>query len=254
VPSVSGTQPPQFSSLEPPKHTVKYRGILIVCDLCRNSYVDSVNFPEMMRLIGLTGNIASGKTAVADMLAERGAVIVDADVLAREAVSKGSPALDAITERWGRDVLDADGNLDRSSLRHIVFQNQEDLDALNEIVHPEVARLRKREIEAAKQRGDKILVCVVPLLFERHLAEEFDAIVLVDAPRSLRLERIVRDRGIDEAEAMKMIASQMPADLKRARADFVIENAGSLEELEEEVDRVWGEIVGDSVPSAAGAT
>jgi dephospho-CoA kinase len=208
----------------------------------------------MMRLIGLTGNIASGKTAVADMLAERGAVIVDADVLAREAVSKGSPALDAITERWGRDVLDADGNLDRSSLRHIVFQNQEDLDALNEIVHPEVARLRKREIEAAKQRGDKILVCVVPLLFERHLAEEFDAIVLVDAPRSLRLERIVRDRGIDEAEAMKMIASQMPADLKRARADFVIENAGSLEELEEEVDRVWGEIVGDSVPSAAGAT
>ena len=208
----------------------------------------------MMRLIGLTGNIASGKTAVADMLAERGAVIVDADVLAREAVSKGSPALDAITARWGPEVLDDEGNLDRSSLRHIVFQNQEDLDALNEIVHPEVARLRKREIEAAKQRGDKILVCVVPLLFERHLTEEFDAIVLVDAPRSLRLERIVRDRGIDETEAMKMIASQMPADLKRARADYVIENAGSLEDLEEEVNRVWGGIVGDGVPSAAGAT
>lgn len=225
-----------------------------MCDPCQNSYVDSVNFPEMMRLIGLTGNIASGKTAVADMLAERGAVIVDADVLAREAVAKGSPALDAITARWGPEVLDDEGNLDRSLLRNIVFQNQEDLDALNEIVHPEVARLRKREIEAAKQRGDKILVCVVPLLFERHLAEEFDAIVLVDAPRSLRLERIVRDRGIDETEAMKMIAAQMPADLKRARADYVIENAGSLEELEEEVDRVWGEIVGDGVPSAATAT
>ena len=207
-----------------------------------------------MRLIGLTGNIASGKTAVADMLAERGAVIVDADVLAREAVSKGSPALAAITARWGTDVLDADGNLDRTSLRHIVFQNQEDLDALNEIVHPEVARLRSREIEAAKKRGDKILVCVVPLLFERHLADEFDAIVLVDAPRSLRLERIVRDRGIEEAEAMQMIASQMPADLKRARADFVIENAGSLEQLEEEVDRVWGGIVSGGVPSAATAT
>ena len=207
-----------------------------------------------MRLIGLTGNIASGKTAVADMLAERGAVIVDADVLAREAVSKGSPALDAITARWGPDVLDDAGNLDRSSLRHIVFQNQEDLDALNEIVHPEVARLRQREIELAKQRGDKIVVCVVPLLFERHLAEEFDAIVLVDAPRSLRLERIVRDRGLDETEAMKMIASQMPADLKRARADYVIENAGSLQELEDEVDRLWGEIVRDSIPSTAGAT
>jgi dephospho-CoA kinase len=202
-----------------------------------------------MRLIGLTGNIASGKTAVADMFAERGAVIVDADVLAREAVSKGSPALGAITEKWGKDVLDAEGNLDRSSLRHIVFQNQSDLDALNEIVHPEVARLRAREIEAAKGRGDKFVVCVIPLLFERHLADEFDTIVLVDAPRSLRLERIVHDRGIDEAEAMEMIASQMPADLKRARADFVIENAGSLEELEEEVDRVWEEIAGDKVPS-----
>lgn len=202
-----------------------------------------------MRLIGLTGNIASGKTAVADMLAERGAVIIDADVLAREAVSKGSPALDAIVGRWGKEVLDDEGNLDRSSLRHIVFENQSDLDALNEIVHPEVARLRSREIEAAKARGDKIVVCVVPLLFERHLADEYDTIVLVDAPRSLRLERIVRDRGLDEAEAMKMIAAQMPADLKRARADHVIENSGSLEELADEVGRVWEEIAGDKVAS-----
>lgn len=202
-----------------------------------------------MRLIGLTGNIASGKTAVADMLAERGAVIIDADVLAREAVSKGSPALEAIVDKWGKEVLDDDGNLDRSSLRHIVFQNQSDLDALNEIVHPEVARLRSREIEAAKARGDKTVVCVVPLLFEQNLADEYDTIVLVDAPRSLRLERIVRDRGLDEAEAMKMIAAQMPADLKRARADHVIENSGSIEELEEEVSRVWEEIAGDKVAS-----
>ena len=90
-------------------------------------------------------------------------------------------------------------------------------------------------------------MCVIPLLFERHLTEDFDTIVLVDAPRSIRLERIVRDRKIDETEAMKMIASQMPADIKRARADYVIENAGSREELEAEVDRVWQEIAGDSV-------
>jgi dephospho-CoA kinase len=202
-----------------------------------------------MRLIGLTGNIASGKSLVADLFAERGATIIDADVLAREAVMKGSPALDSIVARWGRSVLDAEGNLDRAALRHRVFEDQSELDALNAIVHPEVSRRRSEEVAAARARGDQVIVCVIPLLFERHLADDFDTIVLVDAPRSVRLERIVRDRGLDEAEAMKMIASQMPADLKRARADFVIENAGSREELEAEVDRVWQEIAGDSVTS-----
>jgi dephospho-CoA kinase len=203
-----------------------------------------------MRLIGLTGNIASGKTAVADLFAARGAVIVDSDILARKAVSKGSPALDAIVNKWGKEVLDDEGNLDRSSLRHIVFDNQADLDALNEIVHPEVARLRGIEIAAARQRGVSVLVSVIPLLFESNLADKFDSIVLVDAPRSLRLERIVRDRDVEEAEAMKMIASQMPADLKRARADYVIENFGSFEDLEVEVGRVWAEIAGEPVSSA----
>jgi dephospho-CoA kinase len=202
-----------------------------------------------MRLIGLTGNIASGKSSVADMFAERGATIIDADVLARDAVTKGSPALQAIVSRWGTEILDPDGNLDRAALRHRVFQNQSDLDALNAIVHPEVQRRRSQEVAAARARGDRVVVCVIPLLFERHLADDFDTIVLVDAPRSVRLDRIVRDRGIDEAEAMEMIASQMPADLKRARADYVIENAGTREQLESEVDRVWQEIAGDSVSS-----
>lgn len=202
-----------------------------------------------MRLIGLTGNIASGKSAVSELLAERGATIIDADVLARDAVMKGSPALDQIVARWGGGVLDAQGNLDRAALRHVVFDNQHDLDALNEIVHPEVMKRRDVEINAARERGDNVVVAVVPLLFERHLADEFDSIVLVDAPRSTRLDRIVRDRGIDEAEAMKMIASQMPSDLKRARADYVIENAGSREDLEEEVNRVWEAIAGHEVSS-----
>lgn len=200
-----------------------------------------------MRLIGLTGNIASGKSAVADMLADRGATIIDADVLARDAVMKGSPALDSIVKKWGAEVLDDDGNLDRAKLRHRVFEDQSDLDALNEIVHPEVQRLRTDEVAAARARGDKVVVCVIPLLFERHLADDFETIILVDAPRSVRLERIVRDRKIEETEAMKMIASQMPADLKRARADYVIENAGSRGDLEREVDRVWQSIVADSV-------
>ena len=206
-------------------------------------------FPQYMRLIGLTGNIASGKSAVSDMLAQRGATIIDADVLARQAVTKGSPALDAIIAKWGEGVLDSEGNLDRAALRHVVFDNQEDLDALNEIVHPDVLRRRAEEIAAARARGDKVVVSVIPLLFERHLADQFDSIVLVDAPRSERLDRIVRDRGLEETEAMKMIAAQMPSDLKRARADYVIENAGSLDDLEGEVNRVWEEIVGDGVSS-----
>ena len=146
-------------------------------------------------------------------------------------------------------MLSADGTLDRAALRKTVFNNRSDLDALNEIVHPEVMRLRAAEVEAARMRGDRVIVAVIPLLFERHLADEFDFIVLVDAPRDVRLERIVRDRGLEEAEAMDMIASQMPAELKRARANWVIENSGSMEDLASEVDRLWEEIAGDKAES-----
>lgn len=207
-----------------------------------------------MKVIGLTGNIASGKSVVADMLAERGATIVDADVLSREAVTPGSPALDAIAARWGPSVLSGDGSLDRSALRKVVFHDRNELDALNEIVHPEVRRLRDAEVEAAREHGDRIVVCVVPLLFERHLVHDFDFIVLVDAPRSVRLERIVRDRGLAEAEAMDMIASQMPADLKRARADWVIENVGSMKDLGREVDRLWEELAKDQAESLSASS
>ncbi len=203
------------------------------------------------RVIALTGNIASGKSAVAEILERKGATIIDADELSREAVTPGSPALDAIVARWGRGVLSEDGTLDRAALRKTVFNNRSDLDALNEIVHPEVMRRRESEVEAARSRGDRIVVSVIPLLFERHLADDFDYIVLVDAPRDVRLERIMRDRGLEAAEAMDMIASQMPAELKRARADWVIENAGSKKDLEREVDKLWNEIVRDDVPISA---
>ncbi|HEX9605877.1 MAG TPA: dephospho-CoA kinase [Gemmatimonadaceae bacterium] len=192
--------------------------------------------------IGLTGNIASGKSEVARMLADRGATIIDADELAREAVEPETQALKDIIKRWGKDVLNQDGGLDRAALRQIVFADQNELDALNRIVHPGVTRLRDREIARARERGDPIVVCVIPLLFERNIVEEFDAIILVDAPRPLRLERLVATRGLEETEAMNMIASQMPAELKRARADFVIENDGSLDKLERDVDALWSSL------------
>jgi len=192
-----------------------------------------------MLLVGLTGNIAAGKTTVARMLAARGATIIDADALARDAVAVGSAGHRAIVERWGDDVLGPDGDLDRAALRQLVFQEPTELEALNAIVHPEVSRLREELVSEARERGDRILVCDIPLLFERRLVDDFDRLVLVDAPRPLRLERLVRDRGLSHTEAMNMIAAQMPAELKRARADFVIVNDADLATLEERVVEVW---------------
>ncbi len=181
------------------------------------------------------------------MLADRGATIIDADVLAREAVRPESQALRDIVKRWGKDILQQDGSLDREALRQIVFADQNELDALNRIVHPGVTRMRDREVARAKERGDPIVVCVIPLLFERNLVDEFDAIVLVDAPRPLRLERLVTTRGLEETEAMNMIASQMPAELKRARADHCIDNTGSLDDLERDVDALWSSLQRNAV-------
>lgn len=176
------------------------------------------------------------------MLADRGATVIDADILAREAVEPDTQALKDIVKRWGKDVLKKDGSLDRAALRGIVFADQFELDALNRIVHPGVTRLRDREIARARERGDDLVVCVIPLLFERNLVEEFDTIVLVDSPRPLRLERLVATRGLEETDAMNMIVSQMPAELKRARADYVIENEGTLEDLERDVDALWSSL------------
>lgn len=195
-----------------------------------------------MRYIGLTGNIASGKSAVAELLAAHGATIIDADVLAREAVAPGTEALHEIVARWGPQMLAPDGSLDRAALRHLVFGDREQLTALNAIVHPEVAALRDHHIAKAEQRGDTIVVYVVPLLFEQNMADEFDKIILVDAPRPVRLDRMLATRELSPSDAQNMIASQMPAELKRARADVVIENTGALEDLRQRVDEAWQQL------------
>lgn len=196
----------------------------------------------MSLVVGLTGNIGSGKSTVARRLAALGATIIDADELARQAVEAGTPALQRIAERWGSDVLAPDGLLDRAALRRRVFHDPVELEELNRIVHPAVTQLRADQVSAAQARGDRVVICDIPLLFERRLADEFDRIVLVDAPRPLRLERLVRERGLNETEALDMITAQMPAELKRARADHVVDNSGTLVELDARVADLWAEL------------
>ncbi|AHG90224.1 Dephospho-CoA kinase [Gemmatirosa kalamazoonensis] len=204
-----------------------------------------------MLLVGLTGNIASGKSTVSRLLAAQGATIIDADLLARDAVRPGTPAFQRIVARWGSEVLSPDGMLDRGALRSRVFHDPAELEALNAIVHPEVARLRDEAVAAAHERGDQVVVCDIPLLFERTLVDEFDVVVLVDAPRAVRLERLVRDRALRETDAMAMIAAQMPAELKRARADVVIDNDGTPAVLAERVVALWGDLQRRAMESTA---
>jgi dephospho-CoA kinase len=199
-----------------------------------------------MLLTGLTGNIASGKSEVSRLLAERGAHVLDADDLAREVVAAGTHAQRKIAERWGTEVIGADGAIDRARLRKLVFGDTQELEELNEIVHPEIDRLRDDRISAAREQGVKILIYVAPLLFERHLADEFDKIILVDAPRDIRFDRLVRIRELAETEALNMIAAQMPAALKRARADYILENTDSLTDLRRQVDNVWRSLERDA--------
>lgn len=198
--------------------------------------------PHALLSIALTGNIASGKSEVARILADLGATVIDADELSREVVRPGTPALAAIVSRWGTVVLNQDGTLNRSAMRAIVFANDADRVALNAIVHPEIKRRRDELQEEARARGDDVVIAVIPLLFEAALEREYDRVILVDAPDELRRERMLRTRGIDAVEASRMMAAQIPAAQKRRRADFIIDNETDLEALRHSVERVWREI------------
>lgn len=163
-----------------------------------------------------------------------GAHVIDADVLARAAMAPGTPGHDRVLAEFG--------TVDRARLRDIVFRDTARRTQLEAIIHPEVARLRaEREAELAQQ-GARIVVNDIPLLFEAGLADQFDLIVLVDAPAGQRVQRIVLNRGIQRAEAERMVAAQMPADAKRARAAIVIENDGSMQELEDRAKVAWQKI------------
>ncbi len=192
-----------------------------------------------MKNIGLTGNIAAGKSTVARLFADWGATVLDADAIVHDLQRPGTPVFRAIIGRFGIDVMAEDGTLDRAALRRTVFTDKAALADLNAIVHPAVAAERERLLEEARANRVKLVIHDIPLLFEVMDPAKFDAVVLVDAPVAARRERLERARGLGAGEADSMIAAQLPSAEKRKRATFVIDNDGSLDDLERRSAEVW---------------
>ena len=188
--------------------------------------------------VGLTGNVAAGKSTVAALFRGWGATLIDADALVHELQAAGSPVLAAIAARFGAAVLRADGALDRAALRARVLADPTELTALNALMHPAVAARRRELVQAARRRGDRIVVSDIPLLFEADDPTGFDAIVLVDAPETVRRARLA-ERGLPAGEAERLMAAQQPAADKRARSDYVIDNSGDVTALEHSARTVW---------------
>jgi dephospho-CoA kinase len=193
-----------------------------------------------MLLVGLTGGIGSGKSTVAGMLAERGAVILDADVYARDAVAVGSDAFDAVVRRFGDDIVGSDGELDRAKLASIVFADRAALDDLEAIVHPEVRR-RLADAIQAELDTNHVVVLVNPLLIEMGTHRDCDVVVVVSAEPETQVARATA-RGLDEADVRARIAAQLPLNERARQADVLLDNEGSIEDLEAEADVLWRDL------------
>ena len=192
--------------------------------------------------VGLTGGVGSGKSTVAGLLAELGAVVIDADQLAREVVARGTPGLAAVVAEFGEELLTPEGDLDRPAMGALVFGDDERRRALEAIVHPLVFE-RYAELEGATGPDD-VVVHDIPLLVESGRAEEFEAVLVVDVPDEVRIERMVRDRGWTREDAESRIAAQAGREERLAVATHVIDNAGTREQLRERVGAVWRELTG----------
>ena len=206
-----------------------------------------------MLRVGLTGGIGSGKSAVSARLSTLGATIIDADALAREVVARGTEGLAEIVATFGDGVLAADGSLDRPGLGRLVFGDEAALQKLNAITHPRVGRLMIAAVKAAEDRGDAAIVYDVPLLVESKLQDGYDAIVVVECPREIRLERLEK-RGLPRAEAEARMAAQASDEQRRAVATVVLDNGGTLAALHEQVDRAWADLLARPDPAQAQAS
>ncbi|MGD1412605.1 dephospho-CoA kinase [Bacillus stercoris] len=192
----------------------------------------------MTLVIGLTGGIASGKSTVANMLIEKGITVIDADIIAKQAVEKGMPAYRQIVDEFGEDILLSNGDIDRKKLGALVFTNEQKRLALNAIVHPAVRQeMLKRRDEAIANR-EAFVVLDIPLLFESKLESLVDKIIVVSVTKELQLERLMKRNQLTEEEAVSRIRSQMPLEEKAARADQVIDNSGTLEETKRQLDDI----------------
>ncbi|MEA5120140.1 MAG: dephospho-CoA kinase [Propionibacterium sp.] len=187
--------------------------------------------------VALTGGIGAGKTTVARLLAQRGAILIDSDVLSREVVEPGTPGLEAIVERFGPAVLAADGSLDRQALGTIIFADAQARADLNGIVHPEVRR-RRAELIASAPDGS-IVISVIPLLVEGGLQDGFDGVIVVDVPIDTQVDRLKARSDLDDQQARARVNAQASRDERLEVADWVIENSGSYDQLRQQVEVVW---------------
>lgn len=194
-------------------------------------------------IIGLTGGIACGKSTVSRMLAERDARIIDADLIAREVVRPGEEAWSLVVERFGRDILLANDELDRAKLGSLVFSDEQARLDLNAIVHPAIRGRMRQLTKEAQEEGIALIVLDIPLLYESKLEYMVEKVVVVYCTVNLQLERLMKRNGFDEEEARRRIASQMSIEDKRLRADYVIDNSGTLTETEQQVDELVGRLL-----------
>ncbi len=190
-----------------------------------------------MILVALTGGIGSGKSSVSARLRERGAVIVDADAIVHELQAPGMPLLDVLAERFGAEIIRADGSLDRAGLAAIAFADDESLQALNGIVHPAVRQEIARRIDAERDT-DRVVVLDTPLLTVTE-GHEFAGLIVVDTPVDVAVDRLVTQRGMAEDDARARIAKQISRDERLAKADHVVDNGGTVEQLDAQVDDLW---------------
>lgn len=188
-----------------------------------------------MKLIGLTGGIGSGKSTVAQLLVEQGWALVDADRIARDIVEPGQPALAELAEAFGQDILRADGSLDRGLLASRAFVSREKTDLLNSITHPRIQEETQAQFDAARRAGEEFVVYDMPLLVDNGLHKDMDATIVVDVDVEERVRRLVEFRGLQEDDARRRIAAQVPDDVRRAAADVIIDNNGPREALDAQV-------------------